>query len=207
MPIAVVPPDFPKAALAAGQGAKIDLSGTILANGAFVRPKFASDVPQEAAFRKEIEDVIKFWIFFPSVDEVTCIASDVEKHVRVWFEIEGGKPKVSVSSPVVEPKTAPQPNDAYFEKRAPDFPRGRAVYPRSAALDRSIMGADISVLARVDHLGNVVDAWVAPSYSHRDFSYAALAATKRAVFRLKPGALKEGETRCASLLYNFRIRD
>lgn len=93
----VVPPEFPSKALERGETAVVDVELEIDELGYVASIRSIKSNPSNRLFEKSAQDAAKYWLFFapPNPD---CKPTRETGNVRIWFEINGGKPSVSVSS-------------------------------------------------------------------------------------------------------------
>ncbi len=153
-PYVVVAPDYPKAALAKGLEATVDVTGRISKDGVMEEPVFRSSV-EDTSFRDAIAEVLKFWLFRSPVDADTCELKGGEAQMRVWYEIAGGKPKVSISMPSADlpaasRTSAPAPETAPLTATRKETP----IYPRRL-IQKGVKGARVITVSRVGRDGKV----------------------------------------------------
>lgn len=74
----VVPPVYPKDALARGETATIDVTARVRADGTMDFP-IVHATPDQAAFQKAILEAVPYWLFQPPVDGDTCEPREVEE--------------------------------------------------------------------------------------------------------------------------------
>jgi TonB family protein len=152
--VAIVAPDYPPAALQAGETATLDVAGRVNADGSLALATLQIAGGSEA-FVNAVKQAAPYWVFQPPIDAATCESRAGEVRMRVWFEMAGGKPKVSVSPPS-DPQ-APAPN-AFGEvtRKAGKVP----FYPK-AAQEKGLEG-EMFAVAKVDRTGQVWNVHLRP---------------------------------------------
>jgi TonB family protein len=152
--VAVVAPEYPKAALQAQETATLDVAGRVNADGTLamstLRISGAGD-----AFANAVKEVAPYWVLQPPIDPATCESRPGEVRMRVWFEIAGGQPKVSVSPP--SDPTAPASAFGEVTRRA-----GKAPFYPKAAQEQGLEG-EMFAVAKVDRTGNVWNVHLRPA--------------------------------------------
>lgn len=94
--LVLLAPNYPKDAYVRGDSAQVDVVGTVQGDGTLRNPRVSS-FPQNPAFELAVMDVIKHWRFQPRVETPGCGFKETDAKLTIWFEIAGGKPKVSHS--------------------------------------------------------------------------------------------------------------
>ncbi|APV48254.1 hypothetical protein BWI17_00315 [Betaproteobacteria bacterium GR16-43] len=203
-PMIVVPPEYPKAALAKGIQAVVDVVGTVTAAGAFTQPVYRSSV-DDPAFQKAVEEVLGLWMFFAAVSGENCEPKAAEAQVRVWFEIENGKAKVSVSRPPDKDKAklaAEERAGAYVKV----LTRVSPVYPNKA-IQKNIRGARIVALSQVGPDGRVQKIVYQNTGADPLFYGTSQYALERWVYEIGPGMLKDRPFVCLEHTFRYRLAD
>ncbi len=93
----VVQPVYPAEMLAAGTTGYVDAVVTIDFFGGVKSIGAVTSKPQNAEFEKAARESLQYWVFRSSLTQ-KCTPEEAEGSVRIWFDIENGKGKVSVSS-------------------------------------------------------------------------------------------------------------
>lgn len=141
----IVEPAYPPRALAEGLTGYIDVRGRVSPLGILQDIEYSPDNPQSGVFIDPVRRAIRDWNFAPPVGR-DCQPSNERVTNRIWFEIEEGKPKVSVSlvraaapgdPPVLQPLKREDP-----------------IYPSS--MRRSNGEAVVYTRVRVDAAGEVI---------------------------------------------------
>jgi TonB family protein len=200
-PVVIASPDYPAAALAAGTTAQVEVAGTVQADGGFVPKRVAGS---SGAFEQSVREVLKFWRFIPAMDAGTCGFREHEAAYRVWFEIDAGKPKVSVS---MVPRSADAP--AWF-LAPPQLPRADArrspEYPRSM-IRQNVAYAILVAYVPVRRDGSTGEVTTLPGTHHPDFEAATIAALREWRFDPPAGWPAERQVVCAEIPVEFRLAD
>jgi len=149
-PMIIVPPDYPKEALAKGSQATVDVSGTVTKDGFISNPRYKASL-DDPSFEKEIHEVLKYWMFNSPIADDECVPKDGEATIRVWFEIAEGKPKVSIS---MEPFSEDFVRDNGMKAYVKAVNREQPVYP-VRAIKRGIAGAIVVAISKVGLDGKV----------------------------------------------------
>ena len=150
-PMIIVPPDYPKEALAKGIQATVDVNGTVTKDGFFANPRYSASV-SDPSFEKEVHAVLKYWMFNAPIADEECAPKDGEVGLRVWFEIADGKPKVSIS---MAPDTHPNfVRDDGARGYVKPTNRVQPIYP-VRAIKRNISGAIVVAVSKVGLDGKV----------------------------------------------------
>jgi TonB family protein len=186
--VVVVPPAFPKGAtLPPGVEVKIEVRGTISAQGDFKSPRF-THAPEHEDYAREVDAVLHFWRFMPAVSE-QCAPKESEATLYVWFETKSGEPTVSVSMPS-SPPAAKKARSLPFREPL------RITYPREAR--RKFVEGTSVVLARVRKSGEIEGTEIRLRAVMKEFDEAALKGFERATLEPFDPAQWDGkETICA----------
>lgn len=176
--LVLLAPAYPKDAWVRGEHSQVDVVGTVQGDGTLRNPRVTS-TPQNATFELAVMNVIKHWRFQPKVETPDCGFKETDAKLTLWFEIAGGKPKVSHS------RGAPA-NPASVAIAPPDIVVGRIPqrgllppYPEKLAKATNKPGP----LTQIAYLGvkadgSVASATLAPVLYYEDFQaplYPALA--------------------------------
>lgn len=114
--LTIVTPEFPPAATAPPTGIRVDVSGTVRADGSFDPQAITSD-GEQAPFIAEVARVIKWWRFLPAVDNERCAPIDSPSRVSIWFEGSAAEPRIFVSQPPPKPKKEPPPFESIWDPK------------------------------------------------------------------------------------------
>lgn len=196
--VAVVAPDYPKGALQLGETAVVELSARVRADGTIDLPTLRLSGGNEP-FDSAIREVARFWTFRPPIDQATCESRAAELRMRVWFEIESGKPKVSVSNPIGEARNANRQDQRVLlwkRHRKPEYPQH--------AWSRGIEGVVIAV-ARVDRNGKVVNVHLRPGVQNDTFGFVTARAIRRWEFEPGPEFPGGASHVCVEIPVQYRM--
>lgn len=196
-PARIVAPQFPPAALAAGHSGYVELKLRIGPLGEARDVTYEPDSPESASFVDAVKAVLPYWSFYvPQADD--CMPSTDQVVMRVWFEVESGKPHISV-----EPKTIfPRPDEGkmkVLERVDPYFPKKMIVEGRHA---------NAYARVEVDRHGNVTDVYVRtyPEKLADTVGKSVVSSLKQWKFSpLADGEPSRTRTSCQWVL--FRLRD
>lgn len=168
LPRTIVPPEYPKALLEGRIGAHVDVLVSIDVKGNVVDASIVKAMPMSPDFEKSVLDVVRLWRFYRTIG-VDCKPVATSGNVRVWFEPEGPKGKISGSgrASAASPRAAEaSPRRALLRDRNASYARIR--YPENGRF--AGVQADIFLIARVNAAkGTVVSTEVVAS----DFQGAA----------------------------------
>ena len=106
--LTIVTPAFPPAATAPPGGIRVDVSGTVRADGTF-DPQTITAEGEHAPFIAAVEAVVKWWRFLPAVDMERCAPIDAPSRLSIWFEGTAAEPRIFVSQPPPKPKVDTPP--------------------------------------------------------------------------------------------------
>jgi TonB family protein len=95
-PSRVVEPEYPSALLADGQTGYVDIEGQVGPLRNLLSYQLKPDRPENQPMAKAVEATLRFWEFYPAIGS-DCMPVVLPSTVRVFFEIKGGKPVVSVT--------------------------------------------------------------------------------------------------------------
>jgi len=155
--VAIVAPDYPKAPLQRKETATVDLAGRVKVDGTLEVPSLKVTGGDES-FAAAVREVAPLWVFQPPLDERTCESRADELRMRVWFELDEGKPKVSVSNPAsAAGASAPASGTGDILRRK----TGRMPAFPGQALNKGIQGTVVAVM-KVDSQGNVKNVHIRP---------------------------------------------
>lgn len=115
-PLMVVTPEFPAGATAPAGGVRVDVSGTVRADGSF-DPRAITAEGQPEAYVAAVAGVVKHWRFLPAVDDERCVPIDSPSTLSVWFEGSAAAPKIFVSRPKDPPPVEPPPYESVWAPR------------------------------------------------------------------------------------------
>lgn len=118
-PSRVVAPIYPAEALAKGQTGFVDVEGRISPLLDLKEIEYQPDSGADT-FVEALRQVVPFWEFYAWFG-TDCFPKDDRVAVRVWFEIEDGKPKISITVRGIPPGGLPRITVLHREK--PEYPR------------------------------------------------------------------------------------
>jgi hypothetical protein len=152
--VRVVPPDYPRAMLAAKRVAVVDVEGIVEpVNGVLTSPRVHSTAEGAEPFISAVSEVLQYWRFEPTFER-DCQPSKDPVLVRVHFELDADDtPRVFVShskDPVVRQWRDHNRQEDYktVKRVAPAYPQGM--------VRRGIM-ANVYALMVIDPAGAVTD--------------------------------------------------
>ena len=192
-PVIIVAPTYPEAAVREGREGTVDVAGTVSAGGILEDAKMtgASD-----DFIAAVREVMPFWRFTPLYGVDDCEPKPAPGAVRVWFEMKGGKPAISVSrgtAPTAGPEGSELPRELKALKRIE--PR----YPQAAI--RAGRAGDVEALVLIDDKGDVKSVTIVPSTTPALFGEEVAHALRQWKFEPPAG----GKPVCASYDIQFRL--
>lgn len=172
--LVMVPPEYPKEALARGLVGKVTVTGTIRTTGHLADIRIDAS-PPDSAFESAVMEVAALWRLQPRIVSPDCGASEAPARVTIWFEIAGGKPKVSFT-----PSPAPAgiaPPEIHRDRKPvrftlPGYPRGLASHPRTPELIVQLVYLGVAAD------GSVTNVTVSPLFFNRDFEPHIVAAAR-----------------------------
>ena len=91
----VLPPEYPKGALDGGVTGSVDVEGVVTGWGTLQDVEYRPRSGPAAVFIEPLKLVMPHWRFHPTLGN-DCMPRNVRVATRVIFEIEEGKPKISV---------------------------------------------------------------------------------------------------------------
>jgi TonB family protein len=112
-PLTIVTPAFPPAATAPPGGVRVDVTGTVRADGTF-HPQAITAEGDPAPFIGAVADVVGWWRFLPAVDIDRCAPKDAPSQLSIWFEGSAAEPRIFVSQPPAQPKVEPPPFESIW---------------------------------------------------------------------------------------------
>lgn len=114
--LTIVTPGFPPAATAPPGGIRVDVTGTVRANGTF-EPQAITAEGDQAPYIAAVAEVVKGWPFLPAVDDAQCAPIDSTERLSIWFEGSAAEPRIFVSQPAPKPKVEPPPFESIYAPR------------------------------------------------------------------------------------------
>lgn len=193
--LVLVPPRFPKEALARGEKGSVSVSARIRTDGQLEAIRIAAEPPNEA-FESAVMDVAPFWRLQPRILSPSCQAAEGAATVTIWFEIEAGEPRVrftpspppaGVAPPLIHRDRVP------VRFVPPTYPTALAVHPRAPR--EAVHLVYLAVAAD----GAVTGVTVAPLLHYRDFEPHIAAAARQWKFAPQP------ERWCAEMELRFGL--
>jgi TonB family protein len=139
-------PEYPKAELAKGTTGYVVIDARVKPGGELVDVRMAPESSGPPVFVTAVNEAMPMWRFYPPLDQ-SCDPTEDRIKVRVWFEVENGKSKVSVQGegPKWNASGQPQPLSTV-----------NPLYPRKSSSFRWNDGVIVSAKATIDDQGNVV---------------------------------------------------
>lgn len=194
----LIPPDYPADALARNETAAVEVSGRVLIDGSLQNMKLASS-PPSPALEKAVRDVADNWRLHPRVGS-DCRMQEIETKVTIWFEIAGGKPKISYSL------LKPEPLDPALKKEINESAlrsirrKVRPRYPSRVAINRNAPDESLQVAyARVESDGRVSSVSVVPRLYYKSYEDEIVHALSRWEFEPSPKGF------CAEIPVHFKL--
>jgi TonB family protein len=140
-------PSYPKAELAQGTPGYVVIDARVRPSGELVDVRTSPDSSGPPAFTNAVNDALPLWRFYPPLDQ-GCNPTEDRIKIRVWFEVENGKSKISVQGegPAWSAANQPQP-----------LSTTKPLYPRKVSAYRWTDGVIVSAKATIDDKGNVVE--------------------------------------------------
>lgn len=206
----VLVPEFPKESLARGVTGSVDIEGTVTGWGTLADVEMRPLTPEASVFVEPLKAAIPHWRFHTPLGN-NCGPSHARVVARAIFEIDNGKPKISVEHAKVK-----IPGDLPIHMKA--IRRVQPKYP-DRMLPAEIEGV-VYTLMVVDSSGSVTDVSTRafPFYKglvlphdHRTYREVAIAfdgAISDALRKWEfPPATEPGKSRTSCFPVIFRIRD
>jgi TonB family protein len=172
-PVTLVAPDFPRDAVAPGEGVRVDVRGTVMPDGSLT--DYTAVAPEgQSVFAAAVREVIPWWRFIAGVDVNTCSVQAKPVELAISFEGSSQAPRVFVSYPRERLEDAMAPIGSLVE--TVDAPTIK--YPRK------LMGVEgrVQVLYRIEANGQVAAASVLSSTPYGAFDEVVLASARRTRF-------------------------
>lgn len=124
--ILVVVPDYPPVALASRTQGEIEFEFGIDSDGRATGITIVNSRPS-GIFDSALMSVLGSWLFLPNFETPCNIGPEVRARQRVWFELDGERPKISISKiqdlPIdPRPSTSPT-NDQYLVATFGELPQ------------------------------------------------------------------------------------
>ena len=124
----VLPPDYPPAALARGQTGSVTVEGTIDRNDRLRKARLVADGDTPGEFVAAVKDALAHWEFAATLDE-RCVPQEARYWTRIWFEIDAGRPKISIERLV--PVDAKPAQPAFDPELVRPLRHVKPAYPRT----------------------------------------------------------------------------
>ncbi|HEX4944378.1 MAG TPA: energy transducer TonB [Usitatibacteraceae bacterium] len=172
--LVLVSPQFPAAALAKGETGKVDVFGTIRTDGSLENVRIETSPPNES-FESAVMNVVPLWRLQPRIVTPDCGAASTKGQVTIWFELDGGKPKVSYGT---RPPPGTAPPAIHIDRRpirtvTPNYPAKLAQDPKAP---KSMV--QVAYVAVAED-GAVTGVTLAPMLYYRDFEPNIVAAMRQ----------------------------
>lgn len=192
-PLTIVPPAFPANSTAPAGGVRVDIRGTVLANGQ-MDPESISAPDGFEAYVAAVTEVLKWWRFVPAADFDTCAAKAQAYSMAVWFEGSTASPKIDVAYPKAATKTDSIPSYESLSDVRINYPS-------------RLLGTEgqVNVLMMIAISGEVTSVNVLSSTPYGVFDSAVLAGARRTTVRWKPPG--PGKPACVRREYKFCLYD
>ena len=123
-PARIVQPEYPKAAIERRITGSVDFEGLVSEEGRLTGIEYRPDSPAAEIFVAALKGVVPHWVFHPAKDK-DCMPVARRFLTRVWFELDGGTPRIMASRrPESKRIGGPEPVAWKAEKRVhPSYPR------------------------------------------------------------------------------------
>lgn len=181
--LVLVAPRFPEPALAKGETGKVEVTGTVRTDGRLENVR-VEGTPPNPLLEIAVIDVLPLWRLQPRIAMPGCEAAETEGRVTIWFDIEGGKPKVSYAARA--PAGAADPG-IRTDRKPVRFVA--PLYPQKLALDPKAPKAVLQVAyVAVAGDGAVTGVTVAPMLHYREFEPLLAAAVRQWKYAPQPSA-------------------
>ncbi len=181
--LVLVAPRYPESAVAKGETGKVEVTGTIRTDGRLENVRVEAS-PPNPALEIAVIDVVPLWRLQPRIAAPACEASDAEGRVTIWFDLEGGKPKVSYAA---SPPAGALVTDIRTDRKPARFVA--PLYPQKLALDPKAPKAILQVAyVAVADDGAVTGVTVAPMLYYREFEPLLAAAVRQWKYAPQPSA-------------------
>jgi len=204
--VSVVAPEYPPALLQRSVEATLSLEARVNRDGSIDMSTLKITGGDEA-FTAAVRDVARYWLFVPPIHAFTCASIAGDLAMKVWFEVDSGKPKVSVSSPMQPPtdalaaKVDLQSGNEMVRRRSGT----PVVYPEAAHRDR--VEGDVTGVVRINNLGRVTGIEVRPGPYKVWFEPAIKRGVRSWSFEILPGFPRDRDYICAEFKWQFRLKD
>lgn len=178
-PVTIVAPDFPRDAVAPGEGVRVDVRGTVMPDGSL--SDYAVVAPEgQSVFAVAVREVIPWWRFVAGVDAHTCSVQAKPVELAISFEGSSQAPRVFFSYPRERLEDAMDPIGSLVE--TVDAPTIK--YPPN------LIGVEgrVQVLYRIEANGQVAAVSVLSSTPYRAFDDVVLASARRTRFEWRADA-------------------
>lgn len=190
-PLIVVEPSYPAEQLAAGIGAAFDVLLTVDRQMRVTNVEVVGDSPN-AAFLEAFKRATPLWLVPPGMTK--CTEAVPKVMMRIWFEVDGGKPKFSFGIP--SKSTHRLPADPLYKPVEKDFPID---YPREAVKAKITRGFVLATMQiRKD---GTVERVSAIGATHDSFAVETKSALQH--WRFPPDVRENAELRCGSVRVEF----
>ena len=119
-PRQVVIPEYPPELLERKHTGHVDFEGSVSPLHDLENVTFQADSPASEPFVAALKEVLPQWAFYPHVDN-QCQPVATRVRTRVWFELDGERPKISVSRLTPRSTARPSTMKSTF-RRDPKYP-------------------------------------------------------------------------------------
>jgi hypothetical protein len=120
-PTRVVLPEYPKEALAKRLTGYVDFEGVVSPLRDIEGVEFVADSPASEPFVAALKEVLPHWGFYPSLGK-DCMPDPVRVKTRVWFELDGDKPRISVTRRRIHEEERVAKVAVPTRRREPEYP-------------------------------------------------------------------------------------
>jgi TonB family protein len=175
--LVLVAPDYPPAALKAGESGSVEVAGKVLPDGSLAGASYRV-TPPHADFADAVQRVVPYWRLQPRIDGQDCKFRETPTRVTIWFEIAEGRPKVSYSRV--------RPSETDMDKQLMAYRMRERVDGRPPRYPNHLLGNlnTPEVVTQVAYLGVAADGTVqsvslAPMRYFADFEESIAAALKQ----------------------------
>lgn len=191
-PRRVLPPEYPKEALEKRHTGHVDIEGVVTFARTFTVLSYTPDSEASRVFIEPLKKVIGHWTYYGRVGN-DCRPIEEKTVTRVWFELDGDRPKISVSSPTTDKQTEP--------RLLQPVRRVEPRYPES--MRRKNLQANVYTRMMVNGAGDVIEV-SAHSYPEGNDRRPFVRETEAALKEWKyPPSDRETRTVCMDAVYRL----
>lgn len=193
----MVVPEYPIALVERRHTGHVDFEGSVGPLHNMESIEYKADSVASEPFVAALREVVPRWAFHPNVDD-QCEPAPTRVRIRVWFELEGDKPKISVSRLTPPPTARPSTMKAKF-RRDPRYPSEMLRHGRQAYVYAAM---------HVDPAGHVtrVTTSVFPREEHdlSDFAVETERSFRRWEFTPADPGVTRSRTACMEVFFRLK---